>query len=117
MKVKIFYIDDKDIEVTISPKDSKKFFDSIGTNQFYFDERKGKGFWTDIEKVRYMVVEDYTVDESNPKYYTSGGSDNEARSTDRKTKDEKISQRSNDEKLHGFDRSRECENLSRQINE
>ena len=58
MKVKITYMDGKDLEVNIATKDSQKFFDAIGKHQFYFDDRKGRGFWTDVDKIRHMVVEE-----------------------------------------------------------
>jgi len=58
MKVKLTYMDGKDLEVNIAPEDAKKFFDAVGHHQFYFDDRKGRGFWTDVDKIRFMQVEE-----------------------------------------------------------
>ncbi len=58
LKVRLFYMDGKDLEVNIASKDSENFFENIGKNRFYFDESKGRGFWTDIEKIRHIVVEE-----------------------------------------------------------
>lgn len=58
IKVKLFYMDGGTLNVSIASKDSQRFFDAISQHRFYFDDAKGRGFWTDIDKVRHMVVEE-----------------------------------------------------------
>lgn len=51
---KFIYLDDKDLSVNIAEENVPAFFASLNNKQMYFDELNKMGFWTDLDKIRYM---------------------------------------------------------------
>lgn len=56
-KINFTYMDGKDITVYLKNEEVKKFMESIGKSEVYFDDVSGKGMWIPIDRIRYFQVE------------------------------------------------------------
>jgi hypothetical protein len=55
-EVNIFYKDDKSLKVLIKNEEIANFFDSLNTCQVYKHPDTGVGFWTNLQDIRYIMV-------------------------------------------------------------
>lgn len=53
-QLKFYYDDGKDIAVNMEEKNLPAFFNSLNNHQMYFEEESNVGFWTDLDKIRYI---------------------------------------------------------------
>jgi len=56
-KVHFVYMDGKDLTVFLKDNEVKRFMESIGKSEVYFDDEAGKGMWIPIDRIRYFQVE------------------------------------------------------------
>lgn len=52
--LKFVYHDNKDLVINIAADKLQAFFGALNGKQMYFDELNNMGFWTDLEKIRYV---------------------------------------------------------------
>lgn len=52
--LKLVYHDNKDLIINIASEKLQSFFVSLNGKQMYFDESNNMGFWTDLDKIRYV---------------------------------------------------------------
>ena len=52
--LKFVYFDNKDVTLTIKEESLGNLFTSLNQKQMYFDEINKMGFWTDLDKIRYI---------------------------------------------------------------
>lgn len=52
--LKFVYFDNKDVTLTIKDENLDNLFTSLNQKQMYFDEINKMGFWTDLDKIRYI---------------------------------------------------------------
>jgi len=52
--LKFVYHDNKDLVINIAAEKLQAFFSALNGKQMYFDELNNMGFWTDLEKIRYV---------------------------------------------------------------
>lgn len=60
LKVILTYHDGSVLSIKINEYDIEYFFSCIGKHEFYFDRGSKKGFWVDIDKLKYMTTEEIT---------------------------------------------------------
>lgn len=52
--LKFVYHDNKDLVINIAAEKLQNFFASLNSKQMYFDDINQMGFWTDLDKIRYV---------------------------------------------------------------
>lgn len=52
--LKFVYQDNKDLTINIAAEKMAAFFSALNQKQMYFDETTNIGFWTDLDKIRYV---------------------------------------------------------------
>ena len=52
--LKFVYNDNKDVLMTIAADKLEGLFNALNAKQMYFDEGNKMGFWTDVDKLRYV---------------------------------------------------------------
>jgi len=52
--LKFTYFDEKELVINIEEDKIEKFFECLNKHEIYHDEFHKTGFWTDVEKVRYI---------------------------------------------------------------
>lgn len=66
IKLIITYNDGKILEVNdLKDKDAKHFFECLSKHEFYWDNAKNRGFWTDIDQIRHVVAEKHSPQGEN----------------------------------------------------
>lgn len=76
--LKFIYQDGKELNINIEKEDLKPFFESLSKKEMYFDENQMMGFWSDLDKVRWIQanrqdmiqIEEF---QHEPQLQTSGG--------------------------------------------
>lgn len=53
-QLKFVYHDQKDLVINIAAEKLQAFFVALNGKQMYFDELNNMGFWTDLDKIRYV---------------------------------------------------------------
>lgn len=61
--LKFVYHDNKDLVINIAADKLQAFFGALNSKQMYFDELNNMGFWTDLEKIRYVQAVQVTKPE------------------------------------------------------
>jgi hypothetical protein len=57
IQLKMTYNDGKDISCSINKEDASAFFDALNKQTVYWNARGG-GFWTDLNKIRFINFQD-----------------------------------------------------------
>lgn len=52
--LKFVYQDNKDLTINIAAEKMAAFFSALNQKQMYFDETTNMGFWTDLDRIRYV---------------------------------------------------------------
>jgi hypothetical protein len=52
--LKFVYHDNKDLVINIAAEKLQNFFTALNGKQMYFDDINQMGFWTDLDKIRYV---------------------------------------------------------------
>jgi len=60
--IKFVYNDGKDLVINIIEANAAEFFNRLSTKTVYFDEQNNVGFWTDLDKVRYIEMRKVPVE-------------------------------------------------------
>jgi len=55
--LKLFYNDEKSIDVNLQEDDYKSFMKSLYEREVFWDKKGVKGFWTSIDQIRYLVID------------------------------------------------------------
>lgn len=53
-RMKLVYQDNKDLDISIDEASLPNFFESLNKHKIYWNHDSSHGFWTDLEKVRYV---------------------------------------------------------------
>ncbi len=62
IKLIITYNDGKIIELNdLKDENAKHFFDCLSKSEFYWDNVRHRGFWTDIRQIRHIQAEKHTA--------------------------------------------------------
>jgi hypothetical protein len=64
--LKLIYNDNKDLVIKIAEENLPAFFGSLNAKQMYFDNFNKMGFWTDLDKIRYVqALKDSSEEETS----------------------------------------------------
>ena len=56
IKVRMWYMDGKNLDVEILETMAEQFFKDLNAGSMFWSEHSSSGFWTSIEKIRYIEV-------------------------------------------------------------
>lgn len=56
-QLKFMYDDNKEVNVTMKEEELSKFYKCLSEKSMYFDKDCNLGFWTDLDKVRYVQAQ------------------------------------------------------------
>lgn len=56
IQIKFVYNDGKDLQVDVQEEKLKFFFDCLNTRGIYWNDEETLGFWTDLDKIRYVQI-------------------------------------------------------------
>ena len=62
--IKLFFMDGKDMDISVPVENINMFLNAIGKNNLYFDDIKEIGIWIPIDRIRYFIIKKSTNGES-----------------------------------------------------
>ncbi len=63
--IKLVYMDGKELTIALSEDKLGDFYETLSKKGIYWMEKSDNGFWTDLDKVRYVQI--FKIKEEAPK--------------------------------------------------
>lgn len=58
MKINLVYVDSHRQDIELPNEETSNFFKCLSSGEVYFNKKTCKGFWTDLNKIRYILAEE-----------------------------------------------------------
>lgn len=64
-KVDFYYFDNESVQVFVPPEQFALFQQALAKGTIFFNMADGKAFWTDLNKIRYLTIENEMDDKNS----------------------------------------------------